>query len=171
MFYFCIRSYIYLLTFEKTGMVLPNIFAESVTNNLIDRINKLTVDTEPNWGKMDTPKMLAHCNVTYEMVHENIHPKPNFLMKFFLKSVIKKIVVSDTAFKKNSQTAPVFLIKSSKDFENEKSRLIGYLKKTQQLGETHFDGKESTSFGKLSVPEWNNLFYKHIDHHLTQFGV
>ncbi len=152
-------------------MALPNIFSEAVVNNLIERINKLTADTKPNWGKMDAAQMFAHCNVTYEMVHENIHPKPNFLMKFFLKSVIKKTVVTDTLYKKNSQTAPVFLIKSSKDFENEKSRLIGYLKKTQQLGETYFDNKESLSFGKLSVTEWNNLFYKHIDHHLTQFGV
>jgi hypothetical protein len=45
------------------------------------------------------------------------------------------------------------------------------MNKTQNLGENHFDGKESHSFGKLLKGEWNNLFYKHLDHHLRQFGV
>jgi hypothetical protein len=40
-----------------------------------------------------------------------------------------------------------------------------------QLGENHFDGRVSMIFGPMTTTEWNNLFYKHIDHHLTQFGV
>jgi hypothetical protein len=49
--------------------------------------------------------------------------------------------------------------------------LINYIKRTADLGESHFDGKESRSFGKLNITEWNNMFYKHLDHHLSQFGV
>jgi hypothetical protein len=45
------------------------------------------------------------------------------------------------------------------------------MKKTQGLGEAHFDGKDSHSFGNLSKSQWNTMFYKHLDHHLTQFGV
>ena len=56
-------------------------------------------------------------------------------------------------------------------FEEEKEKIIDYINKTQELGATHFDGKESHSLGKLTINEWNNLFYKHIDHHLNQFGV
>jgi ribonuclease HIII len=26
------------------------------------------------WGKMNAGQMLAHCNITYEMAYENIHP-------------------------------------------------------------------------------------------------
>jgi hypothetical protein len=62
-------------------------------------------------------------------------------------------------------------MKEEKNFEAEKKRLIDYLKKSVELGEVYFDGKESLSFGKMTVAEWNNLFYKHLDHHLTQFGV
>ncbi|MCJ8164098.1 hypothetical protein MKJ04_04535 [Pontibacter sp. E15-1] len=36
-------------------------------------------------------------------------------------------------------------------------------------GNTHW--QESHSFGRLSSQEWNNMFYKHLDHHLSQFGV
>ena len=45
------------------------------------------------------------------------------------------------------------------------------MKKTQELGRSHFDGKESLSFGPINAQEWNNLFYKHLNHHLSQFGV
>ncbi|MFO7825870.1 MAG: hypothetical protein R6V72_18175 [Cyclobacterium sp.] len=53
----------------------------------------------------------------------------------------------------------------------EKEPLIQYLHKAVELGADHFEGRESLSFGKLSKQEWNNLFYKHLDKHLTQFGV
>jgi len=49
--------------------------------------------------------------------------------------------------------------------------LIDYIEKTQQLGETHFDNKESHSFGRLTETEWNIMMYKHLNHHLNQFGV
>ena len=84
---------------------------------------------------------------------------------------MKNIVVSEKPYTKNGRTAPVFLIKGEKNFETEKNRLIDYIKKTQELGETHFDNKASHSFGNLSKSEWNNMFYKHLDHHLNQFGV
>jgi hypothetical protein len=45
------------------------------------------------------------------------------------------------------------------------------LKVVKELGEGYFNGLTSNSFGKLSTIEWNNLFYKHLDHHLRQFGV
>lgn len=153
-------------------MALPNIFTQSVSDELIGRINHLTSTNTPNWGKMSASQMLAHCNVSYEMAFEDKHPKPNFFMGFILKNFIKKALVDDiTPYKKNSPTAPAFIIKEEKSFEIEKKRLIDYLKKSVELGEKYFNGKESLSFGKMSATEWNNLFYKHIDHHLTQFGV
>ncbi|RCR71460.1 DUF1569 domain-containing protein [Larkinella punicea] len=152
-------------------MTFPNIFTTAVSEKVVQRINQLKPDTQPLWGKMTVAQMLAHCNVTYEMTYENQHPRPNFLMKFILKTFVKKAVTGPAPYQRNSQTAPAFLIKDARDFEAERNRLIAYLSKTQQLGENHFDNKESHSFGNLSKDEWNTMFYKHLDHHLGQFGV
>jgi hypothetical protein len=152
-------------------MALPNIFTPSVAGDVINRINKLTPATQPHWGKMSVDQMLAHCNVTYEMALEDKHPKPNFLMQLILKTFVKETVTGEKLYKRNLQTAPAFMIKDSRNFEKEKERLIGYIQHTQQLGETYFAGKKSHSFGTLTTTEWNNMFYKHLDHHLTQFGV
>lgn len=152
-------------------MALPNIFSEKVAEELIRRINSLTPGTKAQWGKMNVAQMLAHCNVTYEMVYENKHQKPNFFMRQILKAFVKQMVVNETPYKKNVRTAPAFIIADKRDFEQERDRLIQYIHKTVELGESNFDGRESLSFGKLSTTEWNNMFYKHLDHHLTQFGV
>ena len=152
-------------------MTFPNIFSNEISEEVIIRINNLKPDIIPDWGKMNAAKMLAHCCVAYEMVYEDKHPKPNFLMKFILKSFVKKMVTGEAPYKRNSQTAPAFVIKDDRNFENEKSRLINYIIQTKDLGEKHFDSKESHSFGSLTTNEWNTMFYKHLDHHLTQFGV
>lgn len=152
-------------------MPLPNIFAKETTDAVIERIGHLKPDTKPQWGKMDAGQMLAHCNVAYEMVYEDIHPKPNAFLKLIIKLLVKNKVTGEAPFAKNSRTAPAFIITGDKDFEAEKNRLVDHLRKTQQLGESHFAGKESHSFGALSKTEWNNMFYKHLDHHLKQFGA
>ncbi|MBP6385641.1 MAG: DUF1569 domain-containing protein [Pseudarcicella sp.] len=152
-------------------MTLSNIFTEEVAQATINRINTLQKSTSANWGKMNAGQMLAHCNVTYEMVYEDKHPKPNFFLKFILKTFVKPTVVGPKAYPKSSSTAPQFIVKEEKDFDAEKKRLTDHILKTQQLGENHFHNKESHSFGMLTKDEWNNLFYKHLDHHLTQFGV
>ena len=150
---------------------MENIFDKKVTDSLIERISNLKSTTQPQWGKMSVDQMLAHCNVPYEMVFEDIHPKPKGLKKTLLKLFVKNPVVNEKPYKKNGRTAPQFLITDAKNFVEEKARLADYLQKTQELGADHFDGKESHSFGKLTKQEWNNMFYKHLDHHLNQFGV
>ncbi len=150
---------------------MKNLFDKEVAGEIINRVGQLNVNTTGKWGEMNVAQMLAHCNVAFEMAYENKHSKPKGIRKFLLKKFVKPIVVGEKPFAKNGRTAPAFLIADSRDFSREKDRLISYVKKTQELGADYFDGRESHSFGKLTSKEWNNMFYKHIDHHLQQFGV
>lgn len=151
--------------------VFPSVFQSDVVDALTDRIEHLTADTRPQWGVMSATQMLAHCCVSYEMVFEKKHARPNALMRFVLRVAVKQTVVGEAPYKRNTRTAPAFIIKDERDFETEKQRLIVYLRRVQLLGEAQFEGRESLSFGPLTAREWNVLFYKHLDHHLTQFGV
>ena len=141
------------------------------STEVIARMNQLTPDTKNLWGKMSVDQMLAHCNVPYEFVYTNKHPKPNAFKKFMVTLFAKKIVVGDKPYPKNSRTAPEFIITDKKNFDAEKRQLADNIIKTQKLGENHFQNKESHSFGALNIQEWNTMFYKHLDHHLKQFGV
>lgn len=148
-----------------------NVFDPTTVAGLTSRINSLTPATIPQWGKMSVDQMLAHVNVPYEMVYENKHPKPSWLMRLVLRAIVKNKVVGPAPYPQNSPTAPVFRMKGAKDFALEQQRLLDFLKRVQSDGERTFEGKRSDSFGPLTAAEWNVMFYKHLDHHLTQFGV
>lgn len=151
---------------------MENVFDAKDAQNYIKRINNLVEDTHGLWGRMTVDQMLAHCCITYEMVYEpEKHKKPGTIAKFILKTFVKSKVVGDKAYPRDSPTAPQFLITGRRNFDDEKKRLIGFIQKTQQLGASAFHEKESFSFGKLKSDEWNNMFAKHLNHHLSQFGV
>ncbi|MBQ4916286.1 DUF1569 domain-containing protein [Maribacter sp. MMG018] len=152
-------------------MAWKNLFDKTASEETIERINSLTPEKNPKWGKMNASQMLAHCNVSYELVYTDKHKKPKGFQKFLIKLFAKNIVVGPKPYKKNSRTSPIFIINDERDFESERNRLIAHIQKTQQLGSEYFNGKESHAFGKLNDKEWNVLFSKHLDHHLQQFDV
>ena len=151
---------------------MQNIFDAQVAQEYINRINNLTPETQRKWGKMTASQMLAHCNVTYDSIFEPEKQKsPSFLAKFLLKTFVKKKVTNEIPYKQNLPTSPIFIISDERNFEVEQKKLIVNIQKVQQLGENAFEGKIHTSFGPLSVSEWNNLMAKHLNHHLAQFGI
>ena len=150
---------------------MKNIFDKEVTQELIVRINTLSPDSQSLWGKMNVSQMLAHCNVTYALIYDGNYKKLAGVKKLLIRAFVKPLVVSEKPFKKNSPTSSIFKMREEKDFDVEKTRLLDYLDKTQKFGKDHFENKESVSFGKLTSKEWNTIFYKHLNHHLNQFGV
>jgi hypothetical protein len=150
---------------------MPNIFEIETTHQLIQRIHQLNPDTRALWGKMTVNQMLAHCIVPYEMALTDKYPPMGTVMKFIATLFAKNQVIGDKPYPRSSRTAPEFIIVDQPDFNEKKEELIKFIQTVYDKGITHFDGKASRSFGNLSSQEWSNLFYKHLDHHLTQFGV
>jgi hypothetical protein len=44
-------------------MEVKNLFDSAVKQGIIDRINKLTPQSQQQWGKMDVAQMLAYCQM------------------------------------------------------------------------------------------------------------
>ena len=151
-------------------MLYPSLFDPLITQQMLDRLENVQADTVPVWGKMNAPQMLAHLNVAYDITYGQVAVKYNAITRFFLRKFVKPTVVGNKPYVKNRRTAPVFKIKEERDFSAEKEKLVAYMKRFQQDGAAAFEGRESPSFGKLSAQEWSNQFWKHMDHHLTQFG-
>ncbi len=149
----------------------PSIFAEETVAALNARLDKLTPESTPEWGKMSVDQMLAHVNVGFD-INAGVTPVSyNWLTRQMLKLFVKPTVVGNKPYKKNGQTAPVFIISDTRDFAAEMTKLKAYLSQVQQAGAAAYEGKKSPSFGVLTSQEWSNQFWKHLDHHLTQFGV
>lgn len=149
----------------------PDIFSAETTKQLFERLDKLTPETKALWGKMNVPQMLAHCCVSYEHALGYRNDGPPVLMKMMLKWFFKKAMTNEIPYKQNLPTAPSFVVADERVLTLERDRLKELIKQFQEKGREYFDGREQISLGKLSATEWNNLLYKHIDHHLRQFGV
>jgi len=150
---------------------MKNVFDKEIANDLIYRLNNLSPESRSKWGKMNPAQMLAHCNITYEMIYENSLAQAKGIKKLLLNWFVKPTVVNEKSYKKNSMTAPIFKIIDEKIFETQKQNITDFIEKTQQLGEKEFEGKESNSFWKLYINQWNKIFFKHFGHHLNQFGI
>jgi len=149
----------------------PDLFDAQGVETMRRRIAALTPESQPLWGKMTVSEMLAHVNVAYEMVYTTKHPRPNPIMRWVLKTIVKQRVVGPDPYPRNTPTAPAFRITDARDFETERQRLLDYLQQVMHEGRSRFEGRPSLSFGPLTANEWNGLFSKHLDHHLQQFGV
>lgn len=151
---------------------MQNIFDAKDVQQYIDRINSLTPEAQQKWGKMNAEQVLAHLNVAYSMVFEpEKHKRPSFIAKFLLSNFVKPKLTNELPYKQNLPTSPAFIISDERNFEEEKKKLIGNIQRVQQLGRIAFEGKEHLNFGKINAQGWNNMFAKHLNHHLEQFGV
>ena len=121
---------------------------------------------------MSVDQVLAHLNVAYALTFTpEKFPKPSFIAKFLLSKFVKPKITNEIPYKPSLPTSPAFIIADERNFEEEKAKLIGNIQRVQQLGREAFEGKENINFGKMTAQCWNNMFAKHLNHHLDQFGV
>ena len=151
---------------------MQNVFDAKDAQEYINRINNLTPETQRKWGKMSVDQVLAHLNVAYDLTFTpEKFPKPSFIAKFLLSRFVKSKITNEIPYKQSLPTSPAFIIVDERNFEEEKAKLIGNIQRVQQLGKEAFEGKENINFGKMTAQCWNNMFAKHLNHHLEQFGV
>ena len=147
---------------------MKSIYNTNDNSELVQRINQLNPDTKAHWGKMSVDQMLKHTTVVVDVALGKQELKINFLMKLVGKMMKNKVF--NSKFKKNSPTAPEFIFKDTYDFENTKNELI---KNIQLLQDGHNTIKVMNHpfWGEMTYEDWDKLMYKHVDHHLKQFGV
>lgn len=149
-------------------MEIKNLFDPVVKQEIIARISKLTPESQRQWGKMDVAQMLAHLQIPMEVALGTNTVKGNWLMKLILP-LFKKRLYDQTPWKQGLPTDKSFVMTGrEKDFNTEKKQL---LEKINQFSEAAIVGEKHPVFGKLTRENWSKATWKHIDHHLRQFGV
>jgi hypothetical protein len=148
-------------------MEVKNLFEPSVKQELIDRINKLTPASQRQWGKMDVSQMMAHCQMPLGVAIGRHKLKRNFILSL-VGPFFKSKLYDDKPFKRNLPTDKSFIMADPKDFENEKRSLISMI---NDFTEEKMTGEKHPFFGKLTKEQWSKGTWKHLDHHLSQFGV
>jgi hypothetical protein len=149
---------------------MESLFNKTVTDEIIERINKLSPDSQKKWGKMSVSQMLAHCNEPFRQAFGEMKLKRT-IPGILFGGIVKKKVLGDKPFKEGLPTDKEFIIKDDRNFEEEKNKLIENYKRFSEGKGNNLTSDPHPFFGKMSVEDWDLLFYKHIDHHLRQFGA
>ena len=131
------------------------------------RLRALRADVTPRWGKMSADQMVWHLNQALEAAMGQLQatpekpPLPQFVMKF---------IVLKLPWPKNAPTNPAFRPTGPHDFEAERSRCLRLIESfaSRSLNEKWQD---HPFFGPMTGTELSQLQAKHLNHHLTQFGV
>jgi hypothetical protein len=135
------------------------------------RLARLQPTAQAQWGRMSVSQALAHLSAALEMAVGDQKP-PRMLAGPFFGGVVKRVVMrDDSPLKRNTPTAPTLLVKDDRDFERERQRLDALIQRFCEGGEAICSTHPHTFFGPMTPREWAVLQYKHLDHHLRQFGA
>jgi hypothetical protein len=138
---------------------------------MMERIQKLRPDTENLWGKMTVDQMLAHCHMSLQTAIGN-HKMPKiFLIGRIVGKMMKKGVLSEKPFGKGSPTDKTYIFTDQRNFEEEKAKTIEALNQFLAGGVENCTTQPHPFFGHFTPEEWAIFQWKHLDHHLRQFGV
>ena len=150
---------------------MKNLFEPEVVNEITDRIARLRLDSERQWGKMSVAQMLAHCSAAIGMAEGKVSP-PRILLGRLLGSLAKKsLIVNGAPMRRNSMTEKSMLVTDERDFIVERQQLHESIDRFASGGTGICTKHPHFFFGPLTPVEWAVLMYQHLDHHLRQFGV
>jgi hypothetical protein len=149
---------------------MKSLFNTSDNNETIARINRLTASAKAEWGKMSVDQMLVHAQRPLQVAFGELKLKRT-LIGFLFGGMAKKKLTSDEPWKKNLPTDKHFIVTDHRNFDEEKKSLIALIQRFGQAGPNEISKEPHPFFGQLTSQEWDTLTWKHLDHHLKQFGA
>ena len=148
---------------------MKSVFEASTREELKKRINSLNEQSNAQWGKMDVFQMLKHCTLQEDMVSGKIKIKRALPGRLFGGFMLKKVLKDERPFGKNSPTSSKLkTLNETGDIEHQKRELINRIEQYASYTHQNFI---HPFFGPMTQEQIGFFVYKHLDHHLRQFGA
>ena len=150
---------------------MKNLFEAVTVEEVKQRVGQLQPDSRRQWGSMNPAQAMAHCSAGLEMALGNIRP-PRALISRILGPIIKpKAFREEEPMRRNSPTIRELVMNGERDLMTERERLSRMIDRFAAAGHAGCTTHPHAFFGRLTPDEWSALMYKHLDHHLRQFGM
>jgi hypothetical protein len=147
---------------------VKSIWQDEARRELTDRIGAVTPDRGAEWGTFSAPKMVCHLADSLKMAMGDLKVAPKRLPIRF--TPLKQLIIFAAPFPKGTPTAPELLVRQPREWANDVSEVQDLLARAGSARTTD-TWPEHPAFGKLSKRAWGVLIYRHMDHHLRQFGA
>lgn len=150
---------------------MKNLYDVGAADEIKERLGRLRPDSERQWGTMTAAQMVAHCAAGMEPAVGDRRP-PRMLVGRIIGGMVKRRVLgNEEPLRRNTPTEKGMVVKDDRDLEAERERLRGLIDRFVAAGPAGCTTHPHTFFGPLTPREWATLVYKHLDHHLRQFGA
>ena len=153
---------------------MKTIFEKSAYDNILQRVNQLSPDSERLWGKMTPNQMLCHLS---DPIRDIMGIRPmQAMLPLPVQQQVKAIVLGEGAWEKNQQTLPPYSQDEDgsgtkpTNFEQDRKALSDLLEQVYNTP-ADFAFQPHAILNVLSRQEVGVYLWKHADYHLGQFGV
>ncbi len=147
---------------------MKTIWDEPTRRSLVSRLGRIEASSKAKWGKFNAPQMVEHIGLPMRAAMGEMEVKPK--NGPFSNPLLRYLIIYWLPWPKGAPTAPEFIPPLDGDLECNrcefKRTLDLFVRYTQENR-----AKPHPAFGDLSREHWGVLTHRHIDHHLTQFGV
>ncbi len=150
---------------------MKNLFEAGTAKEVKERIGRLCATSQRQWGKMSAPQAMAHCSVTMEWAVGDRVESRMFLGRILGPIAKSQVLKDEKPMGRNAPTAKSLVIADERELGKECQRLSALIERFNAGGPQGCTKHPHTFFGQMTPEEWATLMYKHVDHHLRQFGV
>jgi hypothetical protein len=140
---------------------------EAVRKEIVTRLQNLTPTTKPKWGRLDAHHALCHLSDTFAMSLGEVAVR-SMNRKAFQLFPLKHLILYVLPFPKGAPTPPELVATVPGNFDADRQRVLEQINRLAAA--PNGKGPAHPFFGPLTNDEWNALQWKHIEHHLKQFG-
>lgn len=147
---------------------MPSLFDPADTAAILERLQRVTPTTQRQWGKMSVAQMLKHAQQPLRVAMGDL-PLKRGLMGLLFGKMAKRQLLDPKPWKHGMPTAPQFVVKDEPAFAAEQEKLTALVKRFSE-GPGSIKHLDHPFFGPMTVAEWDQLQWRHLDHHLRQFG-
>jgi hypothetical protein len=152
-------------------MMQETILDQAVRESITARIRALTPAHSAQWGKMDVARMAEHCVLWNQWVMGKGGPRltQNFIGKLIGKWALRRTLRPGKPFDRGIPAGKDLEVRQATgDLEAMKLRWLVLIDAYAAFNNPDF---VHDFFGVMTDQEIGVFVYKHMDHHLRQFGV
>ncbi|HYH78176.1 MAG TPA: DUF1569 domain-containing protein [Longimicrobium sp.] len=149
-------------------IAVRTVFDPAAREELIGRMERVRPDVPPQWGKMNAGQMLAHVNASLAMGLGELKTAPKRTP--IANPLARWLLIYKLKWPQGTPTAPELLATPPAEWDADLARFRDLM---ARMGSRPASAEwpRHPAFGAMTGKQWGDLTYKHLDHHLRQFGV
>ena len=148
----------------------PSLLDPATRDRFIGRIRALSPAARPRFGTLTADRMLCHLLDGLKIAFGELNPEP---VRTPLKNALGRwfVIWSPVPWPKGKVKAPpgFFTTAPAAELEADREALVALVRRFEKPDEVPWG--TSPFLGTLDAREWAALNGRHLDHHLSQFGV